>query len=85
MSKNPTHGGSFLQLIIKVLKIMLAEGILQHNGSNYIILKVKTNVHIVDAEFILSKAIWITHVFSCINICWVPRKLFEHEAVRPSV
>ena len=23
--------------------------------------------------------------FSCINICWVPRKLFEHEAVRPSV
>ena len=21
--------------------------------------------------------------FSCINICWVPRKLFEHEAVRP--
>ena len=29
--------------------------------------------------------IGITHVFSCINICWVPRKLFEHEAVRPSV
>ena len=27
----------------------------------------------------------ITHVFSCINICRVPRKLFEHEAVRPSV
>ena len=24
-------------------------------------------------------------VFSCINICWVPRKLFEHEAARPSV
>ena len=23
--------------------------------------------------------------FSCINICRVPRKLFEHEAVRPSV
>ena len=23
----------------------------------------------------------ITHVFSCINICGVPRKLFEHEAV----
>ena len=29
--------------------------------------------------------IGITHVFSCINICRVPRKLFEHEAVRPSV
>ena len=29
--------------------------------------------------------IGITHVFSCINICWVLRKLFEHEAVRPSV
>ena len=27
----------------------------------------------------------ITHVFSCINICRVPMKLFEHEAVRPSV
>ena len=25
--------------------------------------------------------IGITHVFSCVNICWVPRKLFEHEAV----
>ena len=25
------------------------------------------------------------HVFSCINICRVPRKLFEHEAVRLSV
>ena len=25
--------------------------------------------------------IGITHVFSCINICRVPRKLFEHEAV----
>ena len=25
------------------------------------------------------------HVFSCINICQVPRKLFEHEAVSPSV
>ena len=29
--------------------------------------------------------IGITHVFSCINICRIPRKLFEHEAVRPSV
>ena len=27
----------------------------------------------------------ITHVFSCINICRVPRKLFEHETVRQSV
>ena len=29
--------------------------------------------------------IGITHVFSCINICLVTRKLIEHEAVRPSV
>ena len=29
--------------------------------------------------------IGITHVFSCINICRVPKKLFEHEAIRPSV
>ena len=29
--------------------------------------------------------IWITHVFSCINICRVPRMLFEHPADRPSV
>ena len=27
----------------------------------------------------------ITHVFSCINICWVLRMLFEHEADRTSV
>ena len=31
------------------------------------------------------KNIGITHVFSCINICRVPRKLFEREADRPSV
>ena len=29
--------------------------------------------------------IGITHVFSCINICRVPRKLFELEVVRQSV
>ena len=29
--------------------------------------------------------IGIVHGFSCINICWVPRKLFEHESARPSV
>ena len=29
--------------------------------------------------------IGITHVFSCSNICRVPRMLFEHEADRPSV
>ena len=28
--------------------------------------------------------IGVTHVFSCINICWVLRKLFEHMADRPS-
>ena len=27
--------------------------------------------------------IGITHVFSCINVCQVPRKGFEHEADRP--
>ena len=32
-----------------------------------------------------SNNIGITHVFSCINICRVPRMLFEHEADRPSV
>ena len=26
-----------------------------------------------------------SYVFSCINICQVPRKLFEHEAARPNV
>ena len=29
--------------------------------------------------------IGITHVISCINICRIPRKLFEHKAVRLSV
>ena len=29
--------------------------------------------------------IGIIHDFSCINICRVPRMLFEHEADRPSV
>ena len=33
----------------------------------------------------LPQNIGITHVFSCINICRVPRMLFEHEADRPSV
>ena len=33
----------------------------------------------------LQTTIWNTHVFSCINICRVPRMLFEHEADRPSV
>ena len=33
----------------------------------------------------LCKNIGITHVFSCMNICWVPRMLFELEADRPSV
>ena len=32
----------------------------------------------------LCKNIGITHVFSCINICRVPRMLFELEADRPS-
>ena len=32
----------------------------------------------------VNSTIGITHVFSCINICRVPRKLFEHEAFRPS-
>ena len=32
-----------------------------------------------------AKNIGITHVFSCINICRVPRMLFEHEADRPTV
>ena len=30
-----------------------------------------------------NKNIGITHVFSCINICQVPRKLFERTAVSP--
>ena len=29
--------------------------------------------------------IGITHVFSCVNILTVRRKLFDHEAIRPSV
>ena len=35
----------------------------------------------VHAQLQNSVDIGITHVFSCINICWVLRKLFEHEAV----
>ena len=37
----------------------------------------------VTASFVSN--IGITNVFSCINICRVPRKLFEHKAIRPSV
>ena len=29
--------------------------------------------------------IGITHVFPCINLCQVPRKLFEHETVTPNI
>ena len=42
----------------------------------------KNNHLFVHAQLQNSVNIGITHVFSCINICWVPRKLFEHEAVR---
>ena len=35
--------------------------------------------------FMVNENIGIIHVFSCINICRVPRKLFEHEAARPNV
>ena len=34
---------------------------------------------------IAKNTIGIIRVFSCINICRVPRKLFEHEAARPNV
>ena len=43
----------------------------------------KHNNLFVHAELQNLVNIGITHVFSCINICRVPRKLFEHEAVRP--
>ena len=33
----------------------------------------------------LVENIEITHVFSCINNCRVPEKLFEHEDDRPSI
>ena len=33
---------------------------------------------------VADRNIGITQVFSCINICRVPRTLFEHEAVRSS-
>ena len=38
------------------------------------------NVH---QSVLVDSHIGITHVFLCINICQVPRKLFEHEATRP--
>ena len=41
--------------------------------------------HSGDPNEQLVNNIGITHGFSCINICRVPRKLFEHEAARPSV
>ena len=39
----------------------------------------------IHCKLFILKNIEITHVFSCISICRVPRKLFEHEAVMPSV
>ena len=48
-------------------------GFLQCNGGN------------LEETEVSSFIIGITHVFSCINICRVPRMLFEHEADRPSV
>ena len=36
-------------------------------------------------EFKIQYIEYREHVSSCINICPVPRKLFEHEAARPSV
>ena len=42
-------------------------------------------VHHINVGIFSLDPIGITHVFSCINICQVPRKLFERVAVRPSV
>ena len=39
----------------------------------------------IHVNFSILSNIGITHVFSCINICRVPRMLFEHEADKPSV
>ena len=33
----------------------------------------------VQSDRPLDRTKGITHVFSCINICWVRRKVFEHE------
>ena len=53
--------------------------------------KAKTQSKKCEMDIILSLLLYIgwnigiTHVFLCINICRVPRMLFEHEADRPSV
>ena len=47
--------------------------------------KMLLQAHDWKKEFILERyTIGITHVFSCINICGVQRKVFEHKADRPS-
>ena len=46
---------------------------------------IRSSVCLLAEECVLYRNIGITHVFSCINICRIPRMLFEHEADRPSV
>ena len=38
----------------------------------------------VQSDRPLDRTLGITHVFSCINICLVQRKVFEHDADTPS-
>ena len=52
---------------------------------NFVMYSVFLFVRVKHSTFTLKLNMGITHVFSCINICGVPRKLFEHEAIRPSV
>ena len=51
-------------------------------SENFQFLEVKFSIYLNRRVFAM---LLPSHDFSCINICQVSRKMFKHEAVRPSV
>ena len=53
-------------------------------AGDYVVPNVLSPRDLVSRPDIMDETVQI-HVFSCMNICWVSRKLFELETARPRV
>ena len=78
---------AWMRRLVCACVVRMPHFVSQIDGSNRPLKQIFNNYKIKSSRFCLKiyYIIGITHVFSCINICQVPRKLFEHEAFRPSV
>ena len=63
-----------------IIYILHSENLYTFQATTLDILKTVAKAY----EKVFRLNIGIRHVFSCINICRVPRKLFEHKATRSS-